>query len=583
MNKVPSSKGGRTVVLSALSALIAVALLPAPNQIQGGAQLVTLSIPIDPALRVPIPSILLSLDTRPVSTQSWIEELRVAGHLYQAHLRNRTQLHQGLRNVSKADGAVLYGRTNDEKWAVPAPIRVVSLLDALGQQWALLLASGFYIMVGLLMAVGGEHPVSPPVAAVSFCVGFGMLSTIDLIIPVSVGVGSSFEIPTRIGLLSWSLLPFALLHLAMRFPVVGERFRSSGMVFATYAMGLCLVVPSQLRLQDAVTLNAIEKLSFALAVLSTIVLVATSLTQRHRLSPIESTRARALSVGLCGAWIGPVIVFSTGPGVHPWLSRILTLGTLALPAALAWSVLRYHLVDPASWIVRQLRSAGVFLSSSLIGCAVIFGAHILLGERRSAPSDKILATALVTMVLYHACRGIVEGSVRRWIPAPTSPHIAVADAIPQLLTARSSREVLGNLEQVIRRLMRSSAIEVRSVSDKGATDRGGSALWRKGAESWAREGARSGGRVRVLTRQADPGYEEPEVLVGIGPWTRPTHLVVASARLNGLPYSEADIGAFERLGELAEMAAFLESAGLRKLKSDEAKGAAEGIRGQRHL
>jgi signal transduction histidine kinase len=550
---MPSGRPARAGLLAWAIALVALALLPSPVDLARNVEYTTLELPLDPSLRVPLPSLFLSLENRPLSTGSYVDQIRFEGSNYRVQLGSRSDLQDSLRNAQGMPAANLYGRDGEGSWSISAPLHEAEMVSALSQQWTVLLASGFYILVGLLMLAGGKHPVAPPVTVLSLCVGFGLLSTIDQVLPGFDGPLHHFEVRARIGLLAWSLLPPSLLHLAMRFPVVAERFRSPGIVGATYALGLCLVILGQLRFHDAATLDAIEKLSFSLALLSAIALIWTSLSQRRRLSPIESARARALAVGLWGGWLGPIVVVAFGISPRPWMSEALTLGTLALPIALAWSVLRYHLIDPASWTVRHLRSAGVFLVSFLLACGVIWGANLLASPVPAAPPQKLFATALVTIALYHLCRRVTETIISRSIPTPASPHTVVSDAIPRLVSARSSEDAYVELEQLTRRLLGSSAAEIRAIHPaQGDTVRG--SLWQRGADAWARIDPTAGRRVHLLNRDTDPGPDQPEVLLAIEPIVGPPHLLVASARSDGLPYSESDVEAFQRLAELVEMA-----------------------------
>ena len=544
----------RTALIGLLAGIALVVAMPLPGWVSSYEERPIVDLPLDTSLRVPFSSLLLALERRPVPAGWQADSLSWGSEPYRAPVSTRAELYRKLRAKPGASSLTLHGRSGSTEQSVTEFVKNVGVPSRLGEQWPLLLSGAFHVLVALLVVLGGRHPVVAPVACLSLSIGVALLCLVDQVVPGDPSSVVAPELRGRLGLLAWCLVPPSLLHLAMRFPVISDTFRSTGMVVANYALWACLVVVGQLRFGDAATLNGLEKLSLAIAVLAAVILVLTAGWRRRALSPIERSRAWAVTFGLVAGWIAPVFFASLGLTPSATASRGMALATLALPVCLTWSIVRYELIDPSLWGARHLRSAAVSLVAFLTGSALFAGAYRWLSGSADGPPAAYFAVGLVAIGVFQCCRVLVDAALRRWAPSPLTSHALVAGAIPSLAAARSASEAVDALRRLVASRLGAESVEIASFDNPGVSVKAANALWNNGLAHWQRISGSAGEPVVRVGRHEDPGPERPELLAAIRPVVGAAHLIVASGRVDGLPYSRSDVDVLERLVELAELA-----------------------------
>ena len=212
----------RAAVGAALVAVAALVALPHPGALREASRLPAL---LDPALGVPFVSALLRTPDAQLAPGDRIVGLRIPGDAGLHTPRDRSALARTLDGLPDRAPVVLLVRSARGERSVSATLETVSAGDALARQWPACLAGCVLLSFALVSVLGGRHPIVTPLFAVSWCLGAGVLGTLDLVLPRDPGLCSAAELRARLGVLAWTALPAALLHLAARFPVVVPRFR----------------------------------------------------------------------------------------------------------------------------------------------------------------------------------------------------------------------------------------------------------------------------------------------------------------------------------------------------------------------
>jgi signal transduction histidine kinase len=343
--------GRRARTLLAVAALVAscALALPAPGALGGRRRWI--EAPLDPGLRVPVASALFGLPVASVGPG-----LRVLGAELPAERRvlprDRRALYAALRGTA-ASALLLDGVEGRERRTVRVVIAEETGWARASRAWPLAVIVGAFLLFALAVGLGSAHASAPPLFLVSWCVGAAALAELDRLLPELPGALAARDLASRVGVLAWTLLPAAILHLAMRFPVVSARFRSARAAALPYASALPLVASGQLHLRDAAFQASLERIALGATLAAALLLVAASATAARRLRPIERARTGAWIAGLGLGVAGPVAL-AVAPGRIP-AAAALTL--LALPGALAWAGVRYGLLDPGARLGRVARAS----------------------------------------------------------------------------------------------------------------------------------------------------------------------------------------------------------------------------------
>lgn len=549
----------RGMVTGGLLILVALAVTPDPQDLWNDTPLRRPATWLDPSLRVPFASILLRAPAGDVQPEpgARVLGLRLPGDDGLLVPRQRAALLEALAAlpVDAYVELLVQGvrKTSDQ----PFPLREEGTRRALFAQWPTVLAGTLLLLFAGICAIGGQHPVATPLAAVTACLGVGLLAALDLVLPGDRGLLGIADLKARMGVLAWSALPAALLHLAARFPVTMPRFRRPAMAMLPWALWVMPAALAQLRFDSAAVVHAVERVALTASFLAGGILIAGCLWPGRRLSPIERFRARAATIGLALAGGGPLLVFLLGMTPGPGLATTLSLSALGLPIALGWAVVRYRLLDPPIWLA-PLLLAGVSAAVALGVAAVAL--HIAgLATRRIAPPPTL---ALATALLYHALHTAFARGIRLAAGRRDAPEALVARAGRELAAAPGPDFVLSRLAVLLRSSLGASAVEVTFSGDgRAMADRGNpflpeprSPLLRRAVALCAGTPAIAGVAIARVPRCEDPDPRVPEVALRLEPRGGPAAFVAVAPRPDGLPYAPEELRALGDAGRLATLA-----------------------------
>jgi signal transduction histidine kinase len=538
----------RAVVGGVLLALTIAVLAPDPVAFWADAPVRHLAAPLDPALRVPFASTLLrppaGAAPRRLAPGDRVLGLRLPGDTGLVAPRRREDLPRLLASLEPGTPVRLEVRGARGDRQIEVPVVASGTRAALTSQGPVLLAGTSLLLFALVCAIGGRHPVAAPLGAVSGCLAVALLAAIDLALPGDTGLLGLGRARARFGVLAWSLLPATLLHLAARFPVVVPRFRRPTMAALPYALWAVPATLAQVRFEEAAVGHAVERLALAASFVAGATLVATSLRPGRSLRPVERARARAATAGFVVAGVGPLAAFVRGAPTGPAEATGLSLGAVALPLALGWSVARYRLLDPPPRLQRAL--LGITSAVLVAGAWLAVCSSVCTG-REAAPAGLLAGLGLTAT--YALLRKALERVVS--IAAPTPGREAwVTGAARALSGAASPAAVLELVDGLLRKGLGAGA--VAWVLDD--TSRAVDPLARRGGELWRSVGAPGPVAVVQPPRTDDPDPHAPEAVLRIEPRCGDAVLAVVAARPDGLPYAPEEMRALEDLGRLAALA-----------------------------
>ncbi|MCP5060739.1 MAG: hypothetical protein GY937_28925, partial [bacterium] len=387
----------------------------------------------------------------------------------------------------------------------------------------------------MTVGLGSRHPVAPPLFVVAWCVGSSVLTQMDLILPGDTGLLGMASLRPRLGLVSLTLLPAAMIHLAMRFPVVSPRFRSARVAAVPYGFWLFPAAFAQIHIQDAAFLNALERIAVGAAFLAAGILVVGSLTSARTMTPIERARTRALLFGLGIGSAVPFVYFITG-GLPPAAFRTpFILSLLAFPAFISWAIVRYRLLDPPVWVRSAVFTGLTAMAALLLASGVVSFALSLLGEPGAGVSAEVVPVAFMTTVLYQLLHsGLRRGASGQLFRERAFEHF-LEQASQELATAREPRRVLQRVQTLIQAHL--GASEVRCVLEAEAAGCS-EPLVQRGLALWHRERSTRDPIVQARARTEDPGPDVPEIVLPLLPHSAPSALVIVGSRTDGLPYGD---------------------------------------------
>ncbi|HTY18320.1 MAG TPA: HAMP domain-containing sensor histidine kinase [Myxococcota bacterium] len=542
MDAPPAS---RAIAGTALVAIGLLAVAPSPVALLRGDAPVRLPIALDPALRLPFASILLRSGAVNLRPGDRIAGLRVPGDGGLHIPRDRTGLLDTLGGIGAGGSVVLEvrGAGGGARSLEVATLRDGGR-DALAEQWPVLLTGGALLSFALASIVGGRHPVVTPLFAVSWCLGVAVLASIDLVLPGDAGVLALPQLRARAGVLAWTALPAALLHLAARFPVVVPRFRRRSLAALPYALWSIPALLAQLRFGDAAVMHAVERVALTTSFGAGGVLVAVCVRPGRALAPVERVRARAATLGLAAAGSGPLVAFVAGAMPSPGQSTLMALAPIAFPVSLGWAVARYRLLDPPPWLRRTLVSGIAVLAALVLSAGLLPAIWSAIGATGRSPAAGS-ALALLTALVYQGFRSAIEQLARRGV-AVGAPGELLARASREWAGAASPGDVLAGLGALLRDGFGAGAVEI-VVGDAEPS----SELARRGLALRTRAPA---GLLLCAPRCEDPDPVQPEALLRIEPRLGASVLAVMAPRPDGLPYTAEERRSLEDLARLAALA-----------------------------
>ena len=549
----------RAALTSAIVVFAALAMAPDPRPLWDDASVRRPAAWLDPALRVPFASILLreAAEGASLAPGDRIVGMRLPGDDGLIVPRGRAALLAAIAALPvDADVSLLVqsaGATSDRRVA----LHEVGARAAFRSQWPAVLAGSLLLLFAGVCAIGGRHPVTTPLAAVTACLGAGLLAALDLALPGDRGLLGVEDLRSRVGMLAWSLLPAALLHLSARFPVTMPRFRRPALAALPWALWSVPAALAQLQLDTAAVGHAVERVALAASFLAGGILIAGCLWPGRRLSPIERFRARAATLGLALAGVGPLVVAVSGRIPGPALATALAMGALALPIALGWAVARYRLLDPPPWLPRLLLGVARALVALGLAAALLRIAGRALPVVTGAP-----ALALATALCFHALQPAFVRVGRLVTGRRDAPETLLARAARELAGAPGPDAVLARLAVILRSSLGASVVEVARGQDgtqadeTGARDRSlsQSSLLRRCIALCEPASAVAGVALLRAPRSEDPDPSVPEVALRLEPRGGPTAFVAVAPRLDGLPYAPEELRALVDAGRLAALA-----------------------------
>ncbi len=549
----------RAVLTGAIVIVAALAMAPDPRPLWSDASVRRPMAWLDPALRVPFASVLLRRadEQTAFAPGDRILAMRLPGDDGLIIPRGRASLLSTIAaRPAEAEVSLLVQGSRGTR-DLRIALREESVRAALLSQWPVVLAGSLLLLFAGVCAIGGRHPVATPLAAVTACLGAGLLAALDLALPGDRGLFGLENLRSRVGLLAWSLLPASLLHLSARFPVTMPRFRRPALAALPWALWSAPAVLAQLHLGMAGVGHAVERVALAASFLAGGLLIAGCLWPGRRLSPIERFRARAAMLGLAFAGAGPFAVAITGTTTGPAFATALASGALALPIAFGWAVARYRLLDPPAWVPRLfLGTARALVALALAGVLLHIAGQSLPGVAGGP------ALALGTALFFQFLQPAFARVARLVSGRHDAPETLLACAARELAGAPGPDAVLARLAAILRSSLGASVVEVTREpcgtegGEAGDLDRSGPqpSLLRRSIALCEQAPAVAGVALVRAPRTEDPDPRVPEVALRLEPRGGPAAFVAVAPRPDGLPYSHEELLALVDAGRLAALA-----------------------------
>jgi signal transduction histidine kinase len=537
----PLARGALAAAL--VSASFAV-VLPPPAAVFAPAPFV--QAPLDPALRVPESAAWLGGGAGgALESGDRVLGARVAPERPPAPDGDRAALYAAVR-ASEAHAVDAVIARGGARVAATLGVARERPLDRLARVWPLVAVACAFLAFGVFVAAGSSHPCAPPLFALAWCIGSALLGELDRLWPELPGAILPGAWRARLGVFALALLPATFLHLAARFPVVSARFRSASSVALPYAAWLPPALIAPLRLHDAAFQAVVERIALGASVAAAALLALACATAARRLTAIERTRTRALAFGLGLGAAGPAWLLATG-GRAPGIAL---LGALALPGALAYSVARFRLLDPAPWLARALAAAAAGALAILAAGGALAAGLSLVGvapREVGAALPVAWAGAFAGLLAFAALRRAAALRGRSDRDAARILELAVRE----LAESRTPAEVL---ERTAHRLGEALAAPVAAFS-LGAGDAAALApLAASGLARWRASGEPARGVLRCRAQAADPAPHRAELVACLRAGSAPDALVVVGGRASGLPYDDAEERLLETLRHVAATA-----------------------------
>lgn len=539
----------RAWVGCALVAFVVIVAAPDPRHLRDAPAPAFAEL-LDVRLRVPFAAVLLQAKDAVLRPGERVLGLRLPGDAGLVAPRDR----EGLLHTLEAThpGDLVQAEVRGPRGARSIALRVAmsGTTEAIAAQWPALFAAGALLLFALACVLGGRHPVATPLFAVSLCLGAGLATAVGLATPHDTGLLGNPEVRARLAVLAWCALPAALLHLAVRFPVVTPRFRRRGIAALPYAFWGVPALVAQARFGEPATVDAVERLALAASFLAGAILVGACAFPPRRLSPVERARARAAMAAFALAGAGPLAAFVAGAQPAPTASALLALGGFALPLALGWAVVRYRLLDPPVWLRHVLVSAAAAGVALLLAVTVTGAAWQAAGATHPFAPAHGAALALATALVYQAFHSLATKLASgRLVSAATSGEM-LARVGRELAGAPNPSEVLKRVSLLLARELRAGEVESFFIGDLVRR----SILAERGVGIWCDSRPQPLGHLVRAARSEDPDELRPELVLSLTPRAGESAMVVVAPRRDGLPYAPEEVRAAESVALLATLA-----------------------------
>ncbi len=527
---LPEALRSRGVLVALILGVTVIALAPHPSSLL--AERRTVGIPFDTSLRLPFGASFLGTAATRLRPGDRLRAVQMPGGGFRLP-RSRAELDSLVDAVPPGSALQLHVVRGRAEIEVAATVKTVSPLRTLAAQWPLILAAILFLLFGCVVAAGSAHPVALPILSVSWCVAVAVLSDLDLVLPWDRGLVGIADLRPRLGALGLAMLPASVLHLAMRFPVVAPSFRSSSAAVMPYVVFTVPAAFGQARLDDAGLANGLERILIGLSLVCAAVLVAASVTRAAQMTPIERARTRALAVGVVLGLALPVVFFATGGRPEAWSGAPVALSLLAIPGCVSWAIVRYRLLDPTAWLRRTVVGSIQAVASLLAATFAVSG--LTRGPLAPAEAEAVGAVGLLTVAIYEGTRLVLRrtSSVRR---ESIRARQVLEEATKRLASTRDRRAVLAGVVEVLRETIRPAAIALVQADAAGAA----SDLAIDGISLWRSLDSPTHRVVVRRSRAEDPSPTRAELVAPIAPASAGIHLLVLSAREDGLPFGAED-------------------------------------------
>ena len=507
----------------------------------------TLPGPVDRSLRVPLRGALLP---------DFPAELRPLDRILSVRLpdgtlispRDRDDLMRRL-HVYPLGAPVRLDLTRDgTPLTVEVRLAPAEPLARIATDWPLILLGLSLLGFGLLVLAGSRHPVAMPIFGVSLFAGTAFLASLDPVLPYDPGLLGMGQARERAGFFCLAMLPAAVIHLAMRFPVVSEAFRDPRLARAPYGCFLLPAIAGQAKLADAGVVHFIEVLSVGATYVAAVVLLVSSLAHGRTMTVIERSRALALAVGIGTACAIPILL-GVRLDAPTTLRAQLLVGLFAFPASIGWAIVRYRLMEPPAWL-SELLLRGITAAAALVTTALALPWAVRVLERGGAwtPSETVLV-AVVAIASYQLLQVALHRIARSQVRPQKAFEQLMNDAIRQLERAPDPHTAILTVEALVRRHLGAVAAD-HVVLEEPETE-APSGLARRGLALWRSLPSPRPTLAVAPSRDEDPAPDEPEVTVLLNPLSGPQVLLVVSARDDALPYSPEQIHMLDALGTVA--------------------------------
>ena len=521
---------------------------PSPDGLREPTQ--ALDAPLDEALRVPFAATFLRTANPAFEPHDRVLDLTFDGEDQLIPPRNRAELLLLARERHGDRMSIRLIRDRDPV-TVRANTTTQSGWRSLGANWPTLFLGAAFLLFGLAVGLGSQHPVASPLFAVSWCAGAWALSQVDLMLPEDPGLHGIPSLRSRLGLVSVTLLPASFIHLAMRFPVVSPRFRSVGAALAPYGFWLFPAAFAQFHIQNAAFLNSLERIAIGAAFLAAGILIAGSITSSSTMTPIERARSRALLLGLGVGSAVPLVYFLWGGTPPTPLRTPFILSLLAFPASISWAIVRYRLLDPPMWVQSAVLTGLTASVALLLASGGVSFAFSFLDEAEPLGSAEVIPVALTTTVLYQLLHFVLRRGAAGRVLRERAFESFLEEASQQLASARHPKRVLEGIEPLIRTHL--GASEVKCLLEEEAATCS-EPLVNRGLELWRRERKAPEAIVRARSRAEDPGPDVPEIVLPLLPRSTAKAFVFVGSRSDGLPYGEDHVRMLVSLRHVATTA-----------------------------
>lgn len=513
---------------------------------------VALAAPLAPDLRVPLGALLLAGSPSPLRPGDLVLGVAPPGQGGFYYPRDREELWRLTAELDPGARLRVDVARGGERLEKEVQLVRTSLASRATENWPLLLVGLAFLGFGAIVLARSSHPVAAPIFALSTSSGVVLLAALEPALAWTPEAATVREVWSRAGLLAHAMVPASLLHLAMRFPVVAERFRATRMAVLPYLFWLGPAAYGQVRFHDGRAIHSLDWLCAGAGLLFVGVLLVASRAHREGLSPIERHRARALLWGLAAA-IGAVATLSLlRVYADATAGHVAVLGLLAFPASLGWAIVRYRLLEPPAWLLRLLVFAmTAALSIALVAGILIAGVGAFGGWARWSLGGMLVLAVLVVTAYQIVHAGLHRAARRRLLPATASEELATR-AIERLHASPSREAVLAEAAELLREGLDASQV-VAGMPD-AEDDRAASLLLCRGLALWRRAGSPSHRLVLAGARSEDPAPNRPELVIPLQTPAAPPALLVVASRPDGLPYTPEEVRTVETIGHVATVA-----------------------------